>query len=284
MGAQVLGTGKVAVITGGASGIGRALAEAFGARGSSIALADIDAQRLESTAAELTAAGIDVMTAVTDVSAAESLQNLADAVLDQFGRVDVLCNNAGVSTFNTISDQTLDDWRWVVDVNIWGVVHGLRAFLPILQRQDTPAYIVNTASEGGLISGVPFIAPYAMTKAAVISLSETLKQEMQIAEAPIGVSVLCPGATVSDILDVERVRPESFGQENRGEVAESVRLAIKEMCYGEFGTSAEDVAGQVVRAIDEDEFWIITHPWQRQIVEDRYKAMISRYPDMPAAT
>ncbi|OWY60156.1 hypothetical protein B7486_70690, partial [cyanobacterium TDX16] len=131
----VVGPGRVAVVTGGASGIGRALAEAFAQAGSSVVLADVDAGALAEVAGGLEASGVDVLALDVDVSDAAAVEALAAATIDRFGRVDVLCNNAGVSTFNLLADQTLDDWRWLLGVNLWGVVHGVHAFLPILRAQ-----------------------------------------------------------------------------------------------------------------------------------------------------
>jgi NAD(P)-dependent dehydrogenase (short-subunit alcohol dehydrogenase family) len=193
--------------------------------------------------------------------------------------VDVLCNNAGVSTFNLIQDQTLDDWRWVFGVNLWGVVHGINAFLPILRRQGTPAHIVNTASIAGLLSGVAFIGPYSATKTAVVSISETLSQEFAIAQLPIGVSVLCPSATDTHVMESERGRPPSLGSESRTEMAESVRLAIRDSFTGPDGRTPDQVAGRVLDAVRSGQFWIITHPGERPLVETRVAGMLAGFPE-----
>ncbi len=168
---------KVVVITGGASGIGLALARAVTIRGAHVAIADVQQSALDAArdSGELPA---DTLAVRTDVSDPASVAALRDAVLEQHGRVDVLCNNAGVSTYNLLADQTLDDWRWVLGVNLWGVIHGIDAFLPVLRSQGTPAHIVNTASVAGLISGIPFIGPYAVSKVGVVAISETLRQEL----------------------------------------------------------------------------------------------------------
>ncbi len=267
----------MAVVTGAASGIGRALAHAFSAAGSSVVLADIEAAPLDLVAAEILAAGGAAESVLTDVSDAAAVQRLAAATIDRFGRVDVLCNNAGVSTFNLMVDQTLDDYRWVFGVNLWGVVHGIQTFLPIMRGQDHPAHIVSTSSLGGLMGGVPCIGPYVATKAAVIGLSETLRAEMNMLGLPIGVSVLCPGSTDTNVMESERVRPASLGVEQRGEAAEVMRQYVKESFTGPTGHTPEAVADQVLAAIRADEFWIITSPWERSIVQARFDDVMSRF-------
>ena len=202
---------KVVVITGGASGIGLALARAVAMRGAHVAIADVQQTALDAArdSGELPA---DTLAVRTDVSEPASVADLRDAVLDRHGRVDVLCNNAGVSTYNMLSDQTLDDWRWVLGVNLRGVIHGIDAFLPVLKSQGTPAHIVNTASVAGLISGIPFIGPYAVSKVGVVAISETLRQELAITGEPIGVSVVCPSATDTNVMEADRNRLAGWGR------------------------------------------------------------------------
>ena len=208
---DVVGADRVAVVTGAASGIGRALATVFAEEGSAVVLGDVDGAEAEDAAAAIRSAGGTALAVTVDVADPGSVDELAGLTMDRFGRVDVLCNNAGVSTFNLIQDQTLADWRWVFDVNLWGVVHGLHTFLPILRSQDTPSHIVNTASIAGLLSGVAFIGPYSATKVAVVSISETLNQELGAAGLPIGVSVLCPSSVNTRVMESERSRPAASG-------------------------------------------------------------------------
>ena len=278
-GASVIGPGRVAVVTGAASGIGRALAEAFVAAGSTAVLADLDGRGAEATAVRMRVDGGAALAVTVDVSDPASVAHLAATTVDQFGRVDVLCNNAGVSTFNLIQDQTLDDWHWVFNVNMWGVVHGLASFLPILRGQSTPSHIVNTASMGGLMSGVPFIGPYAASKTAVVSISETLRQECAAYGLPIGVSVLCPSATDTRVLESERGRPIALGSEHRTDDAEAMRMAIKSLCTGPDGATPAHVAARTLEAIVAGEFWIIPNRGERSIVEARFAEALASFPE-----
>jgi NAD(P)-dependent dehydrogenase (short-subunit alcohol dehydrogenase family) len=279
---DVIGPGRVAVVTGAASGIGRALAEAFAAAGSAVVVADLDGAEAEVVASGIQAAGGEAAAVTVDVSDAAAVDGLAATTLERFGRVDVLCNNAGVSTFNLLRDQTLDDWRWVFDVNLWGVVHGLQSFVPVMRRQGTPAHIVNTASIAGLLSGVLFIGPYAATKVAVVSISETLVQELALDGVPIGVSVLCPSSVDTRVMESERGRPAALGTEHRTDAAESFRLAIRDSFTGPTGLTPAAVAAMTIDAIRSARFWIITHPSERAAVEARFTNALANFP--PAGT
>jgi NAD(P)-dependent dehydrogenase (short-subunit alcohol dehydrogenase family) len=275
---DVIGPDRVAVVTGAASGIGRALGEAFAAAGSSVVLADLDGAEAEAAAGAIRASGGDARAVAVDVADAADVERLAATTLELFGRVDVVCNNAGVSTFNLLGDQTLDDWRWVVGVNFWGVVHGVQTFVPIMRRQGTPGHIVNTASIAGLLSGVSFIGPYSATKVAVVSISETLAQELALDRTPIGVSVLCPSSVDTRVMESERGRPPELGTEHRTETAESVRLAIRSSFTGPTGLTPAAVAGRVLEAIRAGRFWIITHPGERPAVAARFDRILADFP------
>jgi NAD(P)-dependent dehydrogenase (short-subunit alcohol dehydrogenase family) len=279
MSSDVLGHGKVAVVTGAGSGIGAALAHQISATGSSVVVADIDAAVGEAVAAAILAAGGDATAIVVDVADAVSVQALADATIAAYGRVDVLCNNAGVSTFNLMRDQTLEDWKWVFSVNLWGVVHGVHAFVPLMRAQGTRGHIVNTASIAGLMSGIAFIAPYAATKVGVVSISESMVKEFAIDGTDIGVSVLCPSSVDTKVLESERNRPSTLGHEQRTDMAESVRLMIKDSFTSDTGQTPEQVAGTVIDAIRRDRFWIITHPFDRATIHERAEDILSNFPD-----
>ena len=266
---------KVAVITGAASGIGRALAQRLYGGGALLVLADIDAPQLEAAAGEWSPDR--VRTVSTDVSRPESVDELARQTLDRFGRVDLLFNNAGVSTFNPIHAQTLEDWQWVLGVDLWGVIHGIRSFLPILRRQGTEAHIVNTASIAGVLSGVAYLGPYATSKVAVVSISETLRVELAAESSPIGVSVLCPGNTESAVMESERNRVD--GREERLPEAEEFRVAIRDSMTGPTGQTADEVARCTLEAVARGDFWIFTHPEMKPILEARLREMVEAYPD-----
>ena len=191
----------------------------------------------------------------------------------------MLCNNAGVSTFNLLADQTMADWRWVLGVNLWGVVHGVQSFVPIMRAQATPAHIVNTSSIAGLWSGISFIGPYAVSKVGVVSLSETLHAELRAEQSAIGVSVLCPSSVDTNVMEAERNRPTSLGTEQRTEVAESVRLMIRDGLSGADGKTPAEVAAITLDAIRHDRFWIITHASARATLEARFASILADLPE-----
>jgi NAD(P)-dependent dehydrogenase (short-subunit alcohol dehydrogenase family) len=269
--------GRVAVVTGGASGIGSALGRAFAAQGCAVVLADVEAGPLEASAQGIDG---DVLPVVADVSDAAAVDRLADRAFERFGAVHVVCNNAGVSTFNAVADQTLDDWRWVLGVNLWGVIHGVRTFLPRLLDQGVPAHIVNTSSLAGLMSGLPFLGAYNVSKVGVVALSETLRTELTMAGAPVGVSVLCPGTTVTDILESERNRPAELGVEARKAGGEGMRQAVRDGFTGPGSRTPDDVAGMVVDAVLHERFWVITSGEMREGIAARFTQILD---DMPGA-
>ena len=258
----------VAVITGGGSGIGFAVARALGAQGARIVLVDIDDDALAAASATLTANGAEVMTSHTDVSRLEEMQALAAAALTRFGRVDSVVNNAGVIAWNSMRDLTIEDWRWVVGVNLWGVVHGVHVFLPIFETQGKPAHFVNVASVGGVLAETPFMTTYSATKAGVIGLSLSLDTELRMTGSPIGVSILCPSNTADTfVLDAERNRPATAPVAPRSPGVEELISAVRHVV--DHGQPVDVLAERVVDAIRANKLWIFPHPDAREQIQPR---------------
>ena len=201
---------KVAVITGAASGIGRGLARRATKEGMKVVLADVERDSLTQTEKELKRSGANVISVITDVSKSEDIENLARLTIDTFGEIHFLCNNAGVGMGGFLWDCTLTDFNWVLGVNLWGVIHGIRTFIPIMQEQKNECYIVNTASMSGLITGEAANGIYSITKHGVVALSESLRTSFSLRESKIGISVVCPGIVNTRITDCERNRPEEL--------------------------------------------------------------------------
>jgi NAD(P)-dependent dehydrogenase (short-subunit alcohol dehydrogenase family) len=266
--------GKTAVITGAASGIGLALAHRFGAEGMRLVLADIEPAALEEAAAALRSGGLDVATVVCDVSKGEQVDALGQAALDAFGAVHLVCNNAGVGGGGQTHDLTTADWEWVLGVNLWGVIHGMRVFLPMLLAQDE-GHIVNTASLAGLIAA-PFMGPYNASKFAVVAISETTRNELSMVGSAVGISVLCPAWVKTRIHESARNRPAELknadlpGEQDR----QSAMTGIIEGLI-ENGLAPDDVADQVAAAVLADDFYILTHPASAEMVKARMEAIVS---------
>ncbi len=238
-------TGQVAVVTGGASGIGLALARAFGAQGMRLMLGDIEAKALATAGDTLRVDGFDVETHVVDVSSATAVDEFAAASYAAFGAVNILCNNAGVVARHD-SWGSLDDWNWVLGVDLWGVVHGVHSFVPRMLEAGEPGHVVNTASVAGLL-GFPGIASYTAAKHAVVGLSTSMHHEL--ATKAVGVSVLCPGLVATNIVNSERNRP-------------GIDPAIADADNPSYAMTGEAlppdaVADEVVAAISSDRFWVL---------------------------
>lgn len=254
----VLARGNVAVITGGASGIGLAVAEKLLERGMRLVLADIDEPKLRDVESRLTESGGEVLGVTCDTASAESVTALAEAALDRFGAAHLLFNNAGIAGTGDAWDGPIELWDRVIDINLYGVVHGIRSFLPIMSEQGS-GHIVNTASMAGLVA-LPGAAPYNATKHAVVAISEGLFLELGATESPVGVSVLCPGFVKTPLMDKE---PTSVDSPIGGLIRDLLASGVEE------GIPPEEVADALVDAVDGGRFWILTHADMRQSPVDR---------------
>ena len=265
---------KTAVITGGASGIGLALAHRLGRDGANLVLADIEVEALDAAVTELRAAGADVIGVPTDVSDRSAITALADTAVAEFGAVHFLHNNAGVCTAGLAEEQSDAQWEWVLDVNLRSVIWGCREFLPRMKAHGEPAHIVNTASMAGM-SGGPQMAPYFTTKFAVVGLSESLWHEAKAEDSNVGVSVLCPGFVRTGIARSDRNQPDGLD----GWVAKGSQGGAK---FGEFlsagvdnGIEPQEVADIIVDAVSTGRLWILTHPESSETIMNRATAIAS---------
>lgn len=257
--------GRVAVVTGAASGIGRSLARRFAELGMKCVLADIQADALREVERELAARGASVVSRRTDVSRADEVAALAATALEAFGRIHVVCNNAGVFTGGLSWEHSIADYEWVLSVNLWGVIHGIRSFVPILLEQGEEAHIVNTASMAAVIH-MPFNAAYTLSKHAVLSLSETLYHELALKQARVGVSVVCPELVATRIGDAERNRPphlkrssDAADSPERKLVEQSIRDSTTQQ-----GIAPDLIAERTLSAIREQRFYVLAEDdWKR---------------------
>lgn len=265
--------GKVAVVTGGASGIGLAMAERFATEGMQVVIADIETGVLDDAAEELRGRGIQVHTAVVDVSDHDEMVAFADDVADEFGGPHLVCNNAGVSFGGFTQSFTDKDWQWVLGVNLWGVIHGVKAFLPKLLAQGE-GHFVNTGSVLGLYAA-PFSGPYAVSKFGVVALSEVLFHELAMSGTDVGVSVLCPGWVSTNLHSADRNRPDALrnAPDDHG-LSETMRSAMRGVM--EAGMAPPDVAALVVDAVRAKQFYILTHDETAEAVRARAEAIINR--------
>jgi NAD(P)-dependent dehydrogenase (short-subunit alcohol dehydrogenase family) len=253
--------GRVAVVTGAAGGLGRAMAERFAAQGMRVVVADVDESGARETADALAARGGEAVAVRTDVSRSEDVEQLADLAFDRFGAVHVLCNNAGVVKSARAWALTLDDWTWVLGVDLWSVIHGVRAFVPRMLARGEPGHVVNTASMTGLLP-MPRLAAYSTAKSGVVALSEALHHDLVAEGADIAVSVFCPGYIATRITESARNRPPSLGDTAQASGPRTVAGVEATM-------TAEEAADQVVDAVRTGRFWILTHPAYRSVIRDR---------------
>jgi NAD(P)-dependent dehydrogenase (short-subunit alcohol dehydrogenase family) len=263
--------GKTVFVTGGASGIGFALGRAFAEAGMKVMLADIEADALDTAVKSLHSS--DVRGVACDVADPASVERAARATFEAFGKVHVVCNNAGVAGRGGIDDISLDNWKWTLDVNLMGVLHGVRAFLPHIRAHGEGGHFVNTASMAGLVTGLGF-SPYTASKFAVVGMSEGLA--IQLKPDGIGVSVLCPGFVRTRIGESERNRPARYGQARRLDPTSPAAAMVAHVAQLiEAGLDPADVASRVLKAIREDELYIFTHPEMRAETEQRFTAILA---------
>ena len=258
--------GKVAVVTGGASGIGLGIARQFRAAGMQVVIADIEDAALQESAASLGALGVR-----TDVRDAASVQALADATIAEHGAVHVVVNNAGVGPMAPVAELQLSDWKWMLDVNLWGVIHGVHAFLPLLRANADGGHIVNTASIGGLVTG-PGLGAYNVSKFGIVALTETLAMELAAEGAPVGASVLVPGTVRTGIGNSSRNRPAD---------AAGGALADVDLEQGpDLGMTwlePDDVGRIVIRSLAAGDLYIVTHPEGWPMVAARHQSIADAF-------
>lgn len=253
--------GQVAVITGAASGIGRGLAEQAARRGMRLVLADVDATGVQALCASLQADGVQAVACVTDVGQLAQVERLRDVAVEQFGGVDLLFNNAGVMQTGYSWEISAAQWQRMLDINLTGVINGIRCFVPLLLSQGRAAHVINTASLAGLLSS-PLMAPYNVTKQAVVALSETLHYELALLGAPVSVSVLCPGPVASDIMASNQTT-DAAGSSFSQLLDSSIRQ----------GMTPAELAEVVFEAIDHKRFWILPHKDFKPALERRVQSI-----------
>lgn len=261
--------GRVAVITGAASGFGREFALALAAEGARVVLADVDEKGMAETAAMLPA-GTESLATRCDVRAPESLDELAAKTYARFGAAHLVFNNAGVAVCGPAWTATLEDWKWVLDINLMGVVHGIRSFVPRMIAGGEPGHVINTASVAGMLS-IPGSAVYCVSKHAVVTLSECLRHDLRVANATVGVSVLCPAFVPTGIADSARNRPKELAATNPlGKVyEEGVKKAV---AAGKL--SAADIARITLDAVRAERFYVLPHPKTKAAIETRMQDIL----------
>jgi NAD(P)-dependent dehydrogenase (short-subunit alcohol dehydrogenase family) len=267
--------GKTAFVTGGASGIGLALGYAFAESGMRVMLADIEEKPLQQAVAGFNDNLPEVRGVVCDVRDYAAVERAAQATVEAFGKVHVVCNNAGVGGTTGAENISQQDWRWVIDINLMGVVHGVKAFLPLLRSHSEGGHIVNTASMSGFLPGMGFGA-YTATKFAVVGISEALAIELE--SQGIGVSILCPGWVATHITESRRNWPKDYGEPPpQGPMIEQIAKLVRN------GMASSDVAALVVKAVQANELYIFTHPDMRPPLERRADRFFAAYRKLSAA-
>lgn len=268
--------GKTAVITGAANGIGLALAKNCVSRGMNIVMADISDKRLEQAATSFQNSETNVLAVLTDTSKADQVESLAQAAIYKFGSVQLLFNNAGVGAGLSLWEDTQKDQEWAFGVNLWGVINGVRSFVPRMLAQGDECHIVNTSSVAGLLTFHPS-ATYQISKHAVVGLSEQLYHDLRFRGTKIGVSVLCPGSVATGIMDSELNRPANLKNDGPEPVIPPEMQAMLEFFRKmvEMGLKPDSVAETVMQAVELDKFYILTHPEMTPAIETRMRDIIS---------
>jgi NAD(P)-dependent dehydrogenase (short-subunit alcohol dehydrogenase family) len=261
--------GKVAVVTGGASGIGKAVAGRAAAEGMKVVLADIEESALKEAELELSEQGADVISVVTDVADANSVRELRDQALRRYGAVHLIHNNAGVGVQGLLWTVSEEDWRWILGVNLWGVIHGIATFVPLLIDQGE-GHVVNTASVAGLTSS-PMSGPYGATKHAIVTISETLYRDLEMVGAPVGVSVLCPGFVQTRMAESSRNRPAWAPERDAGGAARTSAYMRK---LAADGIAPAAVAKCVMDAVQHNTFYILTEPRFSEAIKTRMEDIL----------
>jgi NAD(P)-dependent dehydrogenase (short-subunit alcohol dehydrogenase family) len=276
---DVVAAGRVAVVTGAASGIGLALCERFAAEGMRVVMADVEEPALAEAAAKLAADGAAVLPVPTDVSSADEIAALREAALAEFGAVHMLCNNAGVGgPHGSLWEISSGDWEWVLRVNLGGVINGVRAFVPVLAEQDA-GHVVNTASVFGVFAGA--LGPYGISKHAIVALSETLHFQLQTQAPHVRVSVLCPGAVRTRFGSSARNRPAWAGPAPSPTVAERASAERFDQLQAAAGADPADVAAAVVAGIRSSRFYILTSSNRNDAIARRGQEIIEGGPPTP---
>jgi NAD(P)-dependent dehydrogenase (short-subunit alcohol dehydrogenase family) len=263
--------GQVAVVTGGASGIGRGIARAFADAGMKIMIADLDEAMMAATVTELSERGVEVASQSCDVSKLEQVEALAAATLDRFGAVHVLCNNAGVGIPTPTNNIRLDDWRWVIDVDLWGPIYGVKTFLPIMEEQGV-GHINTTASLAGLIGG-GFMGAYNVAKHGAVALMTTLERDLRGRKSPVRASVLCPGPINTDISRHSVTYRPSKAKPKTNSAAEGKAGATVQALLDK-GMDPDEVGRLVLDGIQRDTFWLLTHPSFSKVLTRQLDALI----------
>ena len=268
--------GKTAVITGGASGIGYAIAERCANEKMNIVLADIETQALDKTKNLLETNGTPVLAVKTEVSNPEDIERLANKTIDAFGEVHLLFNNAGVFTPNTLWKYSIADWEWVLGVNLWGVIHGVRIFTPLMINQNTDCHIINTASMGGFTYDT-YMSPYNVSKFGVVALSESLYLELVDQGSKIKVSVLCPGIVKTRLLESGRNRLSvSFELKDVSEKALELKDFFSEAMSSQESLPSVEVVNKVFQAIKEERFYVFTHDYSFEPIRERMNNILNQ--------